>query len=169
MKKIGIRFNKKNQILKLVLKFWLLIYLFAVIGNLQGLPLLITVDNSHKVSITKKNGKIHLVLDHVTNADEQDTIASEHGEHKHKHDLIAGLLAVIASERDQHPSHEIHIFNYSERVITKTAVAVKNYTFFISTQLLPKFIEVASLKRFPHFLPVVNFPLVSLRTTVLLT
>ncbi len=126
------------------------------------------VDDSHKASIIEKNGKVHLVLDHTRNRDEHDIVVGDRGEHKHKRDLSASLLTAVTSEQDYHPDHEIHIFNHSERVIATTVVVAKIVTPLVTTQLLPKFIETVSLKHFPHFLPEVNSPLLSLRTTVLL-
>jgi len=127
------------------------------------------VDDSHSASITEKNGKVHLVLDHTRNRDEYDIVVSDRGEHKHERDLLASLLTPLTSERDYHPDHEIQLSNYLERVVaTPTVVVAKIFTPLVITQLLPKFVEAVSLKHFPYFLPEVYSTLLCLRTTVIL-
>ncbi len=170
MKQIGIRVNERNHIKKSITRFFLLIYLLAWIGNVQGLPLLMIADDSHKASLIEKDGKVHLVLDHTRNRDEQENMISDRGEHKHERNLLASLFTTLTPEQAYHPDHEIQLSDHPERVIatTKTVVVSKIFASSVTAWLLPKFVEMVSLRHFPHFLPDVNSPLVSLRTTVLL-
>lgn len=170
MKEIVTQVNHRKQIQTSVTRFCLLIYFLAWIGNVEGLPLLMILGDSHRASITEKYGKVHLVLHHTRNRDEHDIVVSDRGKHKHEHNLLANLLTTFTSGQDHHPDHEIQLFTYLERVIatTKTVVVSKIFTPLVAAWLLPKFVEAVSLKHFLHFLPEVNPPLVCLRTTILL-
>lgn len=166
---------KRKHIQTSLIRLGLLIYLVSWIGNFQGLPLFMMMDNSHRASVTEKEGRIHIVINHTENRHdhehdhEHDTVVGDYEKHKQESGEYSNTISGFAVERDHHSNHETQLFKYQERVIaTNMAMVAKTFTMVLAVSFVPKFAETASLKHFPLLLPEVNSPLFCLRTTVLL-
>jgi len=160
---------KRKHIQTSLIRLGLLIYLVSWIGNLQGLPLFMMMDNSHRASITEKDGRIHMVINHTGNQHEHDIIVGDHEKHEQEGGEFSDTISSFAMERDHHSNHETQLLKYQERVIsTNVAMVAKTFITVLAASFGPNFVETLSLKRFPLLSPEVNSPLFCLRTTVLL-
>lgn len=166
------KFNRKNIQTSLI-RLGLLIYLVSWIGNLHGLPLFMMMDNSHRASISEKDGRIHMVINHTGNqhdhGHDHDIIVGDHEKHEQEGGEFSDTISSFAMERDPYSNHETQLLKYQERVIsTNVAMVAKTFIIVLSASFVPKFVETLSLKHSPLLSQEVNSPLFCLRTTVLL-
>ncbi len=164
---------KRKHIQTSLIRLGLLIYLVSWIGNLQGLPLFMMIDNSHRASVTEKDGRIHMVINHTGNQHdhehEHNIIVGDHEKHEQEGGEFSDTISSFAMERDHHSNHETQLLKYQERVIsTNVAMVAKTFIIVLAASFEPKFVETLSLKHSPLLSPEVNSPLFCLRTTVLL-
>lgn len=148
---------------------FLLVYLCAWGGGMQGLPLLMmAIGDAHKAFLASNHDETYLVLHHPGNQDQHE-LATD-ASLPYKADLMDKLLYLSFAGKDSAPDHVL-ILPHLQDQITHGA-KINTFSIGMSPTPLaasrPFFAQIVSVYLLPQPPPQTHPTLLSLRTTTLL-